>query len=298
MPKIPFCGFPEASQQHCRFILFTEPVRCTKHPPLAVFYTGASTRTEGAQPTGFMVIAVVPPTGLLGKREIERERERAREGETGVLPSAFIPRCTRLRRDTHTHKQQSRKALSAPGISRIGTGTKRRKIFRDRSVRLKRERGVRVAVLLASGPWMCVWGPARAHTSKHTAAVLAAWLAIARCLAWAQHGAARRHIADWVQLNQSPGDFSPPVHSRDSCRSRPPLVNQRNYVRLLLHGCIWSSYSCSVFPGVDIRIRQVRRYFELLKDFLWKLGLVDWPVLYIGYIVMQLSIGASDPLLF
>lgn len=240
-------------------------------PPLAVFYTGASSRTEAAQPTGFMVIAVVPPTGLLGKRERERERasERERERETGVLRSAFIPRCTRLRKDTHTQAAVAR-AFSAPGISRIGTGTKRRKIFRDRSVRLKREGN-------SCGSFVGQWsvnvrvrtGPC---THEQTHYCRSRGVVLDRSLS--RPSPTWRCEASYSRLSsvqpEPRGFFTTCAFTRFVSK----LSSSSKSKELRSTASAWMYmdplYVLTVFPGVDIHIRQVRRYFELLKDFLWK----------------------------
>lgn len=146
---------------------------------------------------------------------------------------------------------------------------------------------------------MCVWGPARAHTSKHTAAVLAAWLSIARCLAsptW-------RCEASYNRLSsvqpEPRGSFATCAFTRFV--SKPPCSSESKELR---SASAWMYMDLpnafTVFRGVDIRIRQVRRYFELLTDFIWNKEntrgtRLTW---VLGYRVMQLSTGASARLCF
>jgi len=119
-----------------------------------------------------------------------------------------------------------------------------RDIFRERSVILNREGNSCASFVGQCSVNVCVRTGPCTFTSKYIAAVLSAWLSIARCLAsptW-------RCEASYSRLSsvqpEPRGFFSPPVRSRGSCRSDHPLLNQRNYVRLLLHGCIWIPYTC------------------------------------------------------
>lgn len=78
-----------------------------------------------------MVIAVVPPTGLLGsERERASERERRIEIEQASLALSFHSPPHELT-EARTHRAVVR-VVRALGISHIGTGTKTGEISRER----------------------------------------------------------------------------------------------------------------------------------------------------------------------